>query len=143
VPVFIAASADDATVRAEVTWRFMQQLQAAPKRLIWYATDEVRSPGVEWVQSAFPERRILSSAHTAIVMSSDDVHYGEAGDYVNCLHYFDESGDHLAACMSLHSAWQGEVMPQYLKYGVLRRLMYNPHYVEMEMAMQRFIGELP
>ena len=143
VPVFIAASADDATVRAEVTWRFMQQLQAAPKRLVWYATTEVRAPGVEWVQSALPERRILSSAHPAIVMSPHDVHYGEAGDYVNCLHYFDESGQHYAACRASQGAWLGEVLPQYLQYGVLRRLMYNPHYAQMEAAMQCFIGELP
>ena len=143
VPVFIAASADDATVRAEVTWGFMQQSQAAPRRLVWYATTEVGLPGVEWVQSAVPQRRILSSAHTAVVVPPQDAHYGESGDYVNCLHYVDEGGDHFAACMSTHSAWLGEVLPQYLKYGVLRRLMYNPHYAQMEASMQRFIGELP
>lgn len=143
VPVFIAASADDATVRAEATWRFMQQSQAAPRQLVWYATTEVGAPDVEWVQSALPERRILSSAHTAVVVPPQDAHYGEAGGYLNCLHYFDESSEHFAACMSSPSVWLGEVLPQYLGYGMLRRLMYNPHYAQMEAAMQRFIGELP
>jgi len=143
IPVFAVASADDATVCAGATWRFMQQLRVSPKRLVWYATSETGAPDVEWMQSALPEKRILSSAHTAIVIPPQDVHYGESGDYVNCLHYIHNGGDHFAACMSSRDVWLGEVLPQYLGYGVLRRLMYNPHYAEMEAAMQRFIAELP
>ncbi|WP_237246909.1 carboxylesterase [Sideroxyarcus emersonii] len=144
IPVFAAASADDATVMPAATLRFMQRARHPCSRLVWYSTEKIERRNVEWVDSAIPERRILSSAHTAIVMPPDDPHYGAAGDYANCLHYCEKDGERYRACMTQpQDAWLGEVDPQYLGRGLLRRLMYNPHYAAMEASMQRFIEELP
>ncbi len=144
IPVFAAASADDATVHSAATLRFMQRASHPLSHLVWYATESIGQDKVEWVDSALPEQRILSCAHTAIVMSPEDEHYGAAGDYVNCLHYYESNGGRYIACLTRpQEAWMGEILPQHLQRGLLRRLMYNPHYAAMETSMQRFIEGLP
>lgn len=142
IPVFVAASADDATVVSAAVLDLLRRVKHPVRKMLWYAAVDPRRADVEWVSSALPEKRILSSAHTAVVMSPDDAHYGEAGEYANCLHYFALEDEHYAACRSSRDAWLGEVTPQNLKFGLLRRLMYNPHYAAMEAAMHNFIESL-
>lgn len=146
IPMFAVASADDATVHAAATLRFMQQARHPHSRLVWYAAQAPQDvvPHVEWVDSVLPGQRILSSAHTAIVMPPEDAHYGAAGDYMNCLHYYPNDMRNYAMCLSSpRDAWQGEVTEQNLGRGLLRRLTYNPHYAALETAMQEFIEGLP
>ena len=86
----------------------------------------------------------MSSAHTAIVLPPEDEHYGAAGDYVNCLHYYENDRERYIACLARpHEAWQGEVLEQHLQQGLLQRLTYNPHYAAMETSIQKFIEGLP
>ncbi|NCN88436.1 MAG: hypothetical protein GW936_03185 [Gallionella sp.] len=142
LPVFAAASADDATVHTDATLRFMQRVRHPLRKLLWYAAQDPRQADVEWVNSYLPEQHILCGAHTAVVMPPDDAHYGARGDYANCQHYYAQDGERYAACMT-RPDWWGEVLPQYLARGVLRRLTWNPHYAAMEAAMQAFIEGLP
>lgn len=142
IPVFLAASADDATVHSGATLHYLHRAEHVGCRLVWYATEKVERHNIEWVNSALPERRILGSAHTAIVMPPDDPHYGANGDYLNFLHYYDSDNEKYKACMAQpQNAWLGEVSAQNLRRGNLRRLMYNPHWAEMEKSMRKFIGE--
>jgi hypothetical protein len=144
IPVFAVASADDATVNSDATLRFMRGASHPGSRLVWYATERTEQPKVEWVNSAVPEKRILSSAHTAIVVPPEDAHYGESGGYENCLHYLPHDPKGYAACRARQAeVWHGEVHAKNLKLGLLRRLMYNPHYAAMEDSMQKFIAGLP
>jgi esterase/lipase len=143
IPVFAAASADDATVNADATLRFMRRAQHPASKLLWYATEKIEQPNVEWIYSALPESRILSSAHTAIVVPPQDEHYGAAGQYANCLHYLPHDTAGYTACMArAQDMLYGEVHPQNLQRGVLRRLTYNPHYAAMEKSMEAFIEGL-
>ena len=144
IPVFAAASADDATVQAAATLRFMYRARHAGSRLVWYATKKIEQQNIEWVNSALPEQRILSSAHTAIVMPPEDAHYGANGSYANCLHYYEnDKKNYHACCARGPETWLGEVTAQNLQRGVVRRLTYNPHYAAMEASMQKFIEGLP
>ncbi len=144
IPVFVVASEDDATVHASATLRFMYRARHVGSRLVWYSTKRIEQQNIEWVNSALPEQRILSSAHTAIVMSPEDAHYGSNGDYANCLHYYEnDKTSYHACCARGPETWLGEVNAQNLQRGVMRRLTYNPHYVAMESSMQRFIESLP
>ena len=142
LPVFAAASADDATVHADATLRFIQRVRHPLRKLLWYAAQDPKLADAEWVNSYLPEQHILCGAHTAVVMPPDDAHYGARGDYANCQHYYAQDGERYAACMT-RPDWWGEVLPQYLARGVLRRLTWNPHYAAMEAAMQAFIEGLP
>ncbi len=143
VPVFVAASADDATVLSGATLSYFARLQHPLKKMIWYAATDPLMSDVEWIKSVQPEERILSSAHTALMMPPTDPHYGERGEYVNCLHYFGQDAERFAACQSSETVWRGEVTPQNIKYGLLRRLTYNPHYHALESSLRQFIAELP
>lgn len=143
IPVFAAASADDATVDAQVTWDFMRRATHPASRLVWYSTARAEGTRVEWVNSAVPEQRILSSAHTAVVMPPDDPHYGRGGDYANCLHYHGDTERYVACNARGAETWLGEVNEANLSRGPMRRLMFNPHYAQMEASMQRFLESLP
>ena len=144
IPVFAVASADDSAVHASATLRFMQRAKHPCNRLVWYATEKIEQPGIEWVNSALPSQRILSSAHTAIVMPPEDPHYGVKGDYANCLHYLSRDPMNYAACLAgSKEMWLGEINKQNLRKGLLRRLMFNPHFAAMETSLQKFIGSLP
>lgn len=144
IPVFAAASADDATVHPAATLRFMRRARHPHNKLVWYAATEPGLPNAEWVNSALPERRILCSSHMAIVLPPEDGHYGARGEYANCLHYLPHDPESYAACSTGgQDTWLGEIRRKNLKYGLLRRLMYNPHYAAMEASMHRFLGNLP
>jgi esterase/lipase len=143
IPVFVAASADDATVDSSATLRFIQRAQHPASSLVWYSTKQITQSKVEWVSSALPERGILSSAHTAIVMPPDDGHYGAEGEYKNCLHYHGSDEERYVMCLNAdQDVSLGEVNEQNLQLGLLRRLTFNPHFAAMEASMQRFIKEL-
>jgi esterase/lipase len=144
IPVFAVASADDATVNPAAILRFMQRTNHPRSRLVWYATEKLEQPKVEWVDSAVPAQRILSSAHTAIVFPPEDKHYGAAGDYENCMHYLPaDQGRYMTCRKRAAEVWYGEVTEKNLQRGLLRRLLYNPHYARMESSMQKFIEGLP
>jgi esterase/lipase len=150
IPVFSAASRDDATVDVTATLEFMARAPHPSNRLVLYTTDtniippNIPAKKLELVSSLVPEQKILSSAHTAIVLSPDDAHYGAAGDYSNCLHYFPDDIEKYAACSrNSPEVMQGEVTEINLRAGVVRRLMYNPHFAALKISMQKFIENLP
>lgn len=150
IPVFAAASQDDTTVMTSATVEFMAHTLAPSSKLTLYSTDTSKaSPGfpaekLEMVNSVFPEQKILSSAHTAILVPPEDGHYGVAGDYSNCLHYYpDEMGKYDACNNKPKEDFQGELTKENLKAGILRRLMYNPNFAELKVSLKKFIDNLP
>ena len=150
LPVFAAASQDDATANTPATLAFMAQARHPSSRLVLYTTDTGKfPPGIpaeklELVNSVLPEQKILSSAHTAIVLPPDDPHYGAAGDYSNFIHYYPGDMEKYEACNNNHGeVLQGEVSEANLRAGALRRLMYNPNFAALKISMKRFIDNLP
>ena len=150
IPVFIAASADDMTVKTSVTLEFMARVRHPSSKLVLYTTEPEKFPPgfpaakLELMNSVVPEQKILSSAHTAIVIPPEDKHYGVAGEYSNCVHYYPDEMEKYAACLKHpEQDFQGELTEENLKAGILRRLMYNPNFAALKVSMQRFIDELP
>ena len=149
VPVFAAASEDDATVNAAATVDFIARARHPCSKLVLYTTDpEKHPPGVpaeniERVNSVVPDQRIISSAHTAVVLPGNDAHYGVSGEYANCVHYYPGEMEKYSACLA-HAGeiTQGEITEENLNAGLLRRLMYNPNFVALEVSMRQFIGKL-
>lgn len=150
IPVFAVTSADDMTVQTSATLKFMAGAQHPASKLVIYSTAPQNIPTdfpaqkLEWVNSVFPEQRILSSAHTSIVLPADDAHYGSEGDYANCSHYYPHDIKKYIACRT-HQAQvaQGEITYQNLQTGIMRRLMVNPNFAGMTIAMRQFIASLP
>ena len=161
IPVFAAASADDTTVDISATMGFVAHAGHPSSRLVLYTTDMTKiPPGIqagiraagefrgtaklELVNSVFPEQRILSSAHTAIVVPAEDTHYGTQGSYSNCSHYYPDDIEKYTVCNNNpHVDLQGELTEKNLNAGILRRLMYNPNFSALKVSMKRFIDDLP
>jgi esterase/lipase len=147
IPVFAAASADDVTVNTSATLELMARIHHPASKLVLYTTDTAQLPPnipaekLELVNSRVPGQNILGSAHTAIVLSPDDTHYGVMGCYSNCMHYYPGDMEKYTACQQHPERdWQGELTEENLKTGVLRRLMYNPNFAALKISMQQFIG---
>lgn len=148
IPVFIAASKEDATVNTDATLEFFTHAIHPLNVFVLYSAGNnteksAISEKVEIVKSVFPERRILSSAHTAIVLPASDKHYGSEGNYANCIHYFPKDMDKYSVCKSDKYDYSGELTSDNLKKGVIRRLMYNPSFSSLENRLKDFIGSLP
>jgi esterase/lipase len=150
IPVFMAASVDDVTVDTTATIQFMASATHPNSHLVLYGNDLGKQPKnfptekLEWVNSVFPEQRILSSAHTAIVLPSEDTHYGVEGSYSNCHHYFPCDMEKYEMCVKYpQRVLQGEIIADNLKLGVVKRLMFNPNFEALKISMQKFIESLP
>ncbi|MCG6932370.1 MAG: alpha/beta fold hydrolase, partial [Gallionella sp.] len=116
IPLFIAASADDMTVKTSVILEFIARARHPLSRLVLYTTEPEKIPQgfppnkLELVNSVVPEQRILSSAHSSIVMPPEDSHYGRTGDYTNCVHYYPDEMEKYAACLAHPDQdFQGEI----------------------------------
>ena len=150
IPVFTAASADDATVEPSAILNFMMQMLHPSSKLLLYTTDEGNHARgfppekLEVVNSVLPGQKILSSAHTAIVLPAEDTHYGAKGEYSNCVHYYPGDMEKYAACIEHpEQAFLGEINEANLRADTLRRLMYNPNFATLKISMKRFMDNLP
>ena len=126
IPVFIAASEDDATVRIGATLRFFERIAHPSKWMLLHGVGTAPlPPSVERTNS--PDPHILSSAHTAIVIPPDDPHYGAQGCYASCGHYRG-CPEKYRRCKNRQEDFLGEISHKNLRKGVIRRLTYNPCY---------------
>lgn len=150
IPVFAAVSQDDATVISAATVQFMAHAPHPANKLVYYFSNADKIPAdlaagkIDCVNSVFPQLRIISSAHTAIVLPSEDAYYGEHGEYCNCIHYYPGEMGKFSACKRQpEQALRGEITEENLKAGTLRRLMYNPNFDTLKASMRKFIDSLP
>lgn len=146
IPIFAVASADDKTVNIQSIVNFISRQANPANKLILYTSDtkelvkDSLIAEIEWVNSVLPEQKILSSAHTAIVIPPEDEHYGVNGEYANCIHYYPEDLEKYEVCMlNSHECWQGEISDANLGAGILRRLMYNPNFDALKISLKQFI----
>ena len=161
IPVFVACSEDDITVDTSATLDFVARANHHNNKVVLYTTNvenalvantdiaqikrELFSARkLEMVNSVFLEQRILSSSHTSIALPESDAHYGASGSYINCSHYYPNNLEKYSACNDNNKVcYQGELTSKNLKFGVLRRLTYNPNYPELLYSMKQFIDRLP
>lgn len=150
IPVFTVASVDDVTVDTLAIIQFMASASHPNSHLVLYGNDLEKKPAnfptekLEWVDSAFPEQKILSSAHTAIMLPPEDPHYGAKGSYSNCHHYYPDYMEKYEMCMKHpQQVLQGEITTENLQAGVMRRLMFNPNFELLKISMRKFIESLP
>ncbi len=150
IPVFAVVSQDDATVNTPATVQFMQNFPHDSSRLLYFYSDpegiprELPSGRLDSLDARFPEQGIVSSAHTAIVLPQKDEYYGDHGTYRNCIHYYPDAMSSYEACQcGLAPIRQGEITDRLLGSGLMRRLMFNPNFAAMEVAIRRFIADLP
>jgi esterase/lipase len=149
IPIFTVASEDDKTIHTSAVIDFMAAHTHPGNKLIIYTTDAKKvSQGntenkIEWVNSVLAEQKILGSAHTAIMVPFNDEHYGFDGEYASCAHYYPDDIEKYIECTNNpRECWQGEATEENMKAVTLRRLMYNPHFAELEFSLRKFTDRL-
>jgi hypothetical protein len=149
IPVFTVASADDATTDISATLSFMRNLQNSLSRLVLYTSNDDLNfhdfpvGMLERLNCALPHQRILSSAHTALMLPPENDRYGVTGEYSNCSHYYPDEMVKYQACIEHPvEVLQGEISAKNLACGTLRRLMYNPHFDALKISLKQFIDGL-
>lgn len=144
IPLFIAASADDETVKIAATLELFKAASSTAKQMLLYG-EELPSgadPAVELVPVRDPGARILGSAHTALVMAPADEHYGAAGAYRLCAIYFDKEPEAYRACKAGKADYLGEISAANRKLGVIQRLTFNPKFAHMLASLSAFLDRL-
>jgi len=120
------------------------QLEWIPSALAEQKNAEKNNAEKNIAEKNIVGQKILSSAHTSVVLPAEDAHYGAHGNYANCLHYYPHDMEKYNACKSNPEACLlGETTAQNLQAGLLRRLTYNPHFAALQVSMKGFIEGLP
>lgn len=140
LPVFVAASEQDATLNAGAILDWFER-QTGPRRMLYYSNKEPRVPaGVKRIPSRFPEQRIRSFAHTSLIHSPANPHYGARGTQRVCAHYYRLDPPKFARCKAGEEDCLGEIFEASDDCRIIRRLTYNPLFEEMLDEMRDFIA---
>ena len=144
IPVFMAASEDDATVESSASVEFFSRLGNQQKRLLYYS----RRPCLDLptharlINSVLPEKKVISSSHMAMIIAPDNPHYGEQGEYAFCHHYYWTDAEKYARCKNFQEDCLGEINLETGPQQVLRRLTWNPWYDELLQELDAFLGNI-
>ncbi|MEN8134630.1 MAG: alpha/beta fold hydrolase [Thermodesulfobacteriota bacterium] len=147
IPVFTAVSLEDATIDPWHTLEFFRENITSPNsRLLLYAADEPSTPlsdqRITVSSSSLPAQRIIGFSHQSITIAPDDPHYGNNGEYRNCLHYGRNSAE-FKKCQEGENVWLGEHTRVNKGKGVLQRLTWNPKFQEMLGEIDNFLRSIP
>ncbi len=149
LPVFLALSADDVTIDVAAARHWFCRQLIGPRVLIWYA------PGAEPVSDCrFVEPRasdswpgILDLAHPALPIAPDDPHYGVAGDYLDCAHYYWQTDtpnwlicEDQSKTPANSEIRYGEITADNLAAHVMRRLTFNPDFDALATRVLDFLA---
>jgi len=142
VPIFLAASETDVTVDSGAAMAWFGDLAGMPKRMLYYSSGSPRVPDkVKILPASFPELNIKTFAHTALLQSPDNPHYGAAGEHRVCQHYYRLDRAKYQRCKAGREDCLGEMFHESADCQVVRRLTYNPMFQDMLGEIERFLQE--
>jgi esterase/lipase len=140
IPVFVAASENDAVLDPRATLEWFARL-TGPRRMLFYTTGMPRVPEfVKCIPARFPEQRIRSFSHTSLIQSPANPHYGARGTQRVCVHYYRLDPSKYARCKAGEEDCLGEIFDDSDDCPVIRRLTYNPLFEEMLDEMRSFLA---
>jgi esterase/lipase len=136
VPVFIAMSEDDETVRTEVTLKFFETTPGKNNRCILYSKHprHYSDPRITVVNSQKLDEHILDMSHTCVPISPDNYHYGKHGDFQERLSEPNKRPID-------NTIYFGATTPENEQRYRLRRLSYNPFFNELMQSIDEFIRD--
>lgn len=144
VSVFVVASEQDTTIDTRETIQFFHNRTDQRSNMLLYASQNIQTGDsrIEVRNSGDANKNILSLSHISIPISPANPHYGEKADYVNCLHYSDDS--QLSSCLDMNNSavLYGEITGENKTKGTLRRISWNPDYEYMVDRIDQFIKAL-
>ena len=140
LPLFVVASETDIAVDSATILDWFGRQQGRPKRMLYYSTAQPPLPdGVKLVHAHRPEENIKSYAHTALMQSPSNPHYGRDGEHCFCTHYYHLDPPKYRLCKARQEDCLGEMFDESADCEVIRRLTYNPLFDEMLAEMKDFL----
>jgi esterase/lipase len=140
IPVFVAASEQDAVLDSGAILEWFERL-SGPRRMLYYTSGQPQVPPlVKRIPSRFPEQGIRSFAHTSLIHSPANPHYGARGTQRVCAHYYRLDPPKYARCKAGEEDCLGEIFGESDDCRTIRRLTYNPLFEEMLDEMRDFIA---
>jgi len=111
--------------------------------MLYYSTGHPAVPsGVKTVAAKFPDQNIRSFAHTSLLQSPANPHYGAHGSYRFCTHYYRLDRHKYDLCKNGQESCLGEIFNETADCPVVRRLTYNPLFEDMLADIREFLVEL-
>jgi len=144
MPVFMAASMDDASADTEAAYAFVLGLPNTRNRVVLYGRVKPAAASdrrVTYIWSVHKPMNIREFSHLSITLSPDNPHYGIHGDYANCLHYFSDQAKFLR-CKDGGGLPYGELTKDKEGAGLFRRLTFNPFFDDLTARIDRFIESI-
>jgi hypothetical protein len=139
VPLFVVTSERDATLHSAASLAWFAK-QTGPRRMLYYTAGKPRVPAfVKCIPTRFPEHRIRSFAHTSLIHSPANPHYGARGTYRFCTHYYRLDRWKYERCKAGEEDCLGEMFDESSDCQIIRRLTYNPLFEEMLGEMREFM----
>lgn len=141
IPIFVAQSADDATVNAGETLRFFELNKSPNSRMLWFAqtASPQRDPRIHTVISSIPALKVISMSHVSLLSRETDPYYGKQGTIKECVHYTKNSPEWIT-CNTSQNIYLGASTPDNLKHYLLRQLTYNPFFNDMMGQIMKFFN---
>lgn len=135
VPIFIAVSEDDETVKADVTLDFFRSTKNSLNRCVVYSNtiSQFADTRIKCVTSAKADENILNMSHIGVPIAPENKHYGRHGDFQELL--MEPERTPLDK-----TEYLGAATPENEKIYRLRRLTYNPFFQDLCTDIDAFIA---
>lgn len=140
MPVFMAASMDDATVDSQAALEFVLDQPHPKNRIVIYTNRNFPRDSdsrVTLVTGEIPAMNVREFSHLSLTLSPANPHYGVNGDYNNCLHYLQDQPKFML-CKSDRTLPYGEITDDNMRSGLFRRLTFNPYFDDLTSHIDRF-----
>ncbi len=140
MPVFMAASLDDATVHTQAAYAFVLGQSNPRNRVVLYGKVKpaaASDPRVTHIGSTHAPMKIREFSHLSLTLSPDNPHYGINGDYANCLHYLSDRA-RFRRCKTVGGLPYGELTGEKEDAALFRRLTFNPFFKDLTSRIGRF-----
>jgi esterase/lipase len=137
VPIFIAMSEDDDTVRPEVALSFFKHTSNLKNIFLYYTNKTKKYPDsrIHTVPSAKPDENILDFSHVSLSIAPDNMHYGRNGDHQEPIHEPKDSD-------KTQALYLGALTPKNVTHYRLRRLTYNPYFSSLMEQVDQFLASV-
>ncbi len=156
-PIFLAVSLEDATIDARHTLEVITKAPtAAGSQVLVFSVESSEAEALCGVytlakgagsctvrSSHLPDSGIKSLSHVGLVVNKDNEHYGEKGDYRNCLYVKSAKRVCLESRVNAQSCSKGVIC-----YGeaiwptenpIVRRITFNPLFEQLTAEVDRFL----
>lgn len=134
VPIFIAMSEDDETVRADVVIDFFKKTTDDKNEFVLYRKDkhDYNDRRIKVVNSSLAKQHVIDLSHIAVPNAPDNAHYGIDGDYQEKITEPDSPPMN-------DTVYLGAASSDNETHYRMRRITYNPFFDKLMQDIDGFV----